>query len=72
MGCAWLLFRAYRGTRNRLLWWAAICFACLTAENLLIGVDLIVLPDTDLFLLRNIIALLGTSALLYGLIGEGR
>ena len=70
-GCATLLFRAYRRTRNRLLWWSAICFACLTVENLLLAVDLVMFPATDLFLLRNIVALLGIVSLLYGLIWEG-
>ncbi|MGH7524305.1 MAG: DUF5985 family protein, partial [Gemmatimonadales bacterium] len=54
--CTVLLFRAWRRTGNRLLRWSAVCFACLTAENLLVALDLVVLPATDLFVLRNVAA----------------
>ncbi|HSE67198.1 MAG TPA: DUF5985 family protein [Gemmatimonadales bacterium] len=67
-----LLGRAYLRVRLRLLLWSAICFVCLTLNNLLVAVDLVVLPDTDLYLLRNLTALLGVAVLLYGLIWETR
>lgn len=70
--CTVLLFRAYIRVRMRLLLWSAICFGCLTLNNLLIAVDLVLLPQVDLFLLRNVTALLGVGALLYGLIWEVR
>jgi hypothetical protein len=68
--CAALLLRAYLRVRIRLLLWSAICFACLTINNVLIAVDLVLFPSTDLFLWRNLAALLGVVALLYGLIWE--
>ena len=72
LGCAFLLFRAYLQVRMRLLLWSAVCFACLTLNNLLIAVDLLVLPELDLFILRNLAALLGVGTLLYGLVWEER
>jgi hypothetical protein len=72
LGCAVLLYRAYRRVGMRLLFWSAVCFACLTLNNLLVVVDLVVLPDVDLFLVRNVTALTGILALLYGLIWEAR
>ena len=70
--CAILLLRGYLRTRTRLLLWSAVCFLALTANNLLVIVDLVILPDANLFLHRNVAALIGVTALLVGLIWEGR
>jgi hypothetical protein len=72
LGCTVLLWRAWRRSEQRLLLWSSACFACLTLNNGLVAVDLVVLPSSDLFLLRNLAALLGVSLLLYGLIWETR
>jgi hypothetical protein len=72
LGCTVVLFRAYRRSGTRLLLWSAVCFACLTFNNALIAVDLLVLPEVDLFFLRNLAAFAGIGALLYGLIWEAR
>jgi len=72
LGCTLLLWSGYRTGRSRLLLWSALCFACLTLNNLLVVVDLVMLPDVNLFVLRNLAALLGTSLLLYGLIWDSR
>ena len=71
-GCALLLLRAYRSVGARLLLWSGICFVCFTVNNLLVALDLVVFPDTDLFVVRNLSALAGIVALLYGLIWEAR
>ena len=71
-GCALLLYRAYRRVGTRLLCWSAVCFACLTLNNVLVAIDLVVFPDVNLFLVRNVPALAGILALLYGLIWEAR
>lgn len=68
--CAWLLLRGYRGTRYRLLFWSGICFVVLTANNILLFVDEIVLTSMDLTSLRLMTALLALFILLYGLIME--
>ncbi|HEU4624277.1 MAG TPA: DUF5985 family protein [Steroidobacteraceae bacterium] len=68
--CAGLLLRAYLASRAALLFWSSICFIGLAINNALLLVDLYVVPDTDLFVLRAGIALAGVSALIYGLVTE--
>ena len=70
--CAGMLLRAYRASKTALLFWSSICFIGLALNNALLIVDLYVVPDTDLFLLRAGFALAGVSALLYGLIFENQ
>jgi hypothetical protein len=70
--CSVLLFRAYRRSGARLLLWSGLCFGFLTLNNVLVAVDLVIFPDVDLFMLRNVSALAGVVALLYGLIWEAR
>lgn len=72
LGCCVLLLRAYRRVGARLLLWSGICFGCFALNNLLVAVDIVVLPDVNLFLLRNVSALAGIVALLYGLVMEAR
>ena len=66
--CAVLLGRAYRTGRVKLLFWSALCFSALTLTNVMLFIDLAVLPSIDLKPLRSSITLLGLTALLYGLI----
>jgi hypothetical protein len=70
--CSLLLLRAYRQTGTRLLLWSTVCFAFLALNNLLVMLDLVILTNADLFLYRTISALAGVSALVYGLVWEGR
>jgi hypothetical protein len=70
--CAWLLFRGYRASRSNLLFWASLCFIGLAMNNVLLFIDLIVLPDIDLFMWRTAPALAGMALLLYGLIRDSR
>jgi len=72
MLCAVLLWRAYRGTRSRLLLWSTLCFTGLAINNVLLFVDLLVVPDTDLRLLRSGSAVVALALLLYGLVWESR
>jgi hypothetical protein len=67
---SWLLSRAYWRTKSRLLLWSAISFAGLALNNLTLWVDKLVLPDTDLSVLRTSIALIAMVILLYGLVWE--
>jgi hypothetical protein len=69
--CGVLLARAYARVRLRLLLWSAICFFGLAISNLLVFVDLVVLPDVDLYLWRLLTAAVAMLILLYGLIWEG-
>lgn len=69
--CAVLLFRGYRASRNRLLFWSALCFVGFAFNNAILFVDMVVVgPETDLSVLRLIPALAGVCALLHGLIQE--
>jgi hypothetical protein len=73
--CAWLLARAYRRSRARLLLWSALCFTLLAANNLVVAIDLLVLPEISFSLLRIVLALAAVSVLLFGLawdVEEGR
>jgi len=69
--CAGLLLRAWRAGRQRLLLWSAICFAALAANNVLLFVDRVILPTTvDLSAWRSLVAAVGLTVLLYGLIWD--
>jgi hypothetical protein len=70
--CMVLLLRGYLAGRVRLLLWAGLCFAGLTINNVLLFVDLVLLPDVDLSVPRDLAALVGISLLLYGLVWDTR
>jgi len=70
MACTGLLLRAYGQSGVRLLLWSGLCFAGLTVNNALLAVDYLIFPDIDLFVLRNLAALVAVTLLLYGLIWE--
>jgi hypothetical protein len=68
--CAWLLARTYRRSRARLLLWSGLCFGFLAANNLLVLVDLLVVPDADLRLGRLLLSLAAVGILLFGFIWD--
>jgi hypothetical protein len=68
--CAFLLSRAYLRTRHRLLLWSAACFAGLTASNVLLVLDRVVVPAVDLSTWRLSVALGSVLLLLFGLVME--
>jgi uncharacterized protein DUF5985 len=70
--CALLLLRGYARTASRLLLWSGLCFVGLTADNALLFVDVVVVPDVSLEVWRGLPALAGLAALLYGVIWETR
>lgn len=70
IACALLLYTGWRRTGSRLLLLSTGCFALLTLNNALIFVDVLVVPDIDLGVLRAGTALAGFSVLLLGLIWE--
>jgi hypothetical protein len=67
-GCTLLLVARYRKTRVDLLFWSAVAFLAFTATNVLLFVDLVVLPEVDLAVWRNGFTFVGVLVLLYGLI----
>ena len=76
LACSALLFRAYRNNGPRFLLWGSVCFFTLAANNVILFVDKVVLPDVDAILgiqfpvWRAATALLGLVVLLYGLIWD--
>jgi hypothetical protein len=70
--CAWLLFRGYRRSHTRLLLWSAASFAVFTANNAMLFIDLVVVPDVDLSLVRAALSLIGVLVLVVGLIWDGQ
>lgn len=68
--CAWLLARSYSRSGARLLLWSCICFVLLAANNLVLIVDMLVLPDMDLRLGRLLLALAAVGVLLFGFIWD--
>mgnify|MGYP003387850468 CR=1 FL=1 len=72
LSCAMLLFRAYAASKLRMLMWSACCFAGLTINNILLIVDLLVIPQTDLATLRLVVADVSLAVLALGLVWESR
>jgi len=68
--CGYLLVAGYARRRERLLLWSATCFCLLAVNNLLVFVDIILLPDVDLTLPRSLTALAAVGILIYGFIWE--
>jgi hypothetical protein len=68
--CATLLMRGYFRGRKKLLLWSGLCFAGLAISNILIFVDLVLIPDVDLYGYRLATAAVAMLLLLYGLIWE--
>jgi len=69
--CAALLWNSYRRTSLRLLFWSGACFVCLAISNVLLFIDLILLPKTiDLTIWRNAVGLAGLALLIYGLVWD--
>jgi hypothetical protein len=64
LACAVLLLRGYRNSGARLLG--------LTLNNVLVFLDLMVVPDVSLFTWRNLAALGAMSVLVFGLIWDAR
>jgi hypothetical protein len=77
--CAILLARGYRVSGARLLLWSSLCFIFLSINNLLLVIDFVVYPDTDMALagvsfavVRSLSALIGLLLLVFGLIWDSK
>jgi hypothetical protein len=69
--CFVLLWRSWRASRARLLFWSALCFGALSVNNVLLVVDRVFLPvEVDLTMARLLAALIAVLLLLFGLIWE--
>jgi hypothetical protein len=70
LACAALLLRGYARSRSGLLLWSGLCFAGLTANNVLLVLDKFVLPNVDLSTARLATAFCALALLVFGLIWE--
>lgn len=70
IACAILLWRSFVRSRAGILAWSAACFALLAANNLAMVLDILILPDVDLSLVRTCCSLAAVATLLYGFIWE--
>jgi len=68
--CAVLLLRGYMRSRSRLLLWSGLCFCGLTLSNGLLFVDLVILPDVNLYHLRLASAAVAMLLLVFGLVWD--
>lgn len=68
--CAVLLLRAYRRRPTKLLFWSGAAFCAFGLSNIMLFVDLVIVPGSDLSVARNVITLLGILLMLRGLIWE--
>lgn len=68
--CAFLLIRSYFERPTRLLLWSSLCFVGLALNNVILFVDLFVVPDIDLDIWRSLTALIALGLMLVGLIWE--
>jgi hypothetical protein len=71
--CAVLLLRGYSRGRHRLLLWSGLCFSGLSVSNVLVFLDLVILPaQIDLYPAREITTACSVLILLFGMIWEGQ
>lgn len=69
--CAGLLWRAYRAARTKFLLCCSFCFAGLALNNVLLFVDLVIIPNgPDLSIFRVSTGLVGLCFLLYAFIWD--
>jgi hypothetical protein len=68
--CAVLLLRGYAASKVRLLLWGGLCFSGLALNNVLLFVDLGLVPAIDLSVWRSLPALAGLLLLVYGLVWD--
>ncbi|HVE53864.1 MAG TPA: DUF5985 family protein [Ramlibacter sp.] len=67
--CLALLWRSYRASGARLLFWSAWCFLLLTVNNVLLVLDKVVFPpEVDLQVWRLAAGLAAVMLLVYGLV----
>ena len=68
--CAVILFRAYLRNKVRFLLWSGICFIGFAINNIVLFIDLILLPEINLSFWRLVPALVGLLVLIYGLVWD--
>jgi hypothetical protein len=70
--CAVMLFRGYKRTGVRLLFWSGLCFSGLMLDNVMTYADFHVFPEVSLVVWRKAPGLIASLLLLYGLIWDSQ
>jgi hypothetical protein len=70
IACTVLLLRGFARSSSKLLFWSGLCFIGLSINNVLLVLDLLVIVDTDLSVLRLGSSLAAVLVLLYAFIWE--
>lgn len=70
--CAALLFRGFAGSGVRLLLFSGICFLGFTVDNIVLYLDVIVIPEIDISLVRRTPGLVALIVLLFGMVWESK
>jgi hypothetical protein len=68
--CFLLLLKGFFRSGTRLLLWSGVCFCFLALHSLVVVIELMVVPHTDLQILRHAASLLAAASLVFGLIWE--
>jgi hypothetical protein len=70
LACAVLLLRGYTRNRVPLLLWSSLCFVGLAVNNILLVVDLVIIPGRDLSIIRHVSAIVALALLVFGLVWD--
>lgn len=70
LACFVLLWRSWRASGSRLVFWSALCFAALSVNNVILVLDKLFFQELDLSAWRLVFALIAVLLLLYGLVWE--
>lgn len=70
--CALLLLRGYSQTHVKLLLWSGLCFVGLMIDNIMLYVDVVVVPDVNLAIWRKLPGFVATVLLVFGLVWESK
>jgi hypothetical protein len=70
LACALLLLRAYAERGLRLLLWSGLGFVGFALGNIMLLVDVVILPERDLAIYRSLPVLAGLAVLIYGLVWD--
>ena len=70
--CAVMLLRGYAKNHVRLLFWSGLCFVGLAVDNVLLYVDLVIVPEVNIAIWRRLPGLVALALLTYGLVWESK
>jgi hypothetical protein len=72
LACALLLVKSYRQTRSRFLLQSSLCFTGLALSNVLLFVDMVVVPQVDFLVYRQLLTFISVTVLAWGFIWDTR